>query len=297
VSLYRFIAAEKASHKVSVMCRLLGVSRSGFYAWEGRAPSQRACEDERLVEVIRSIHEQARGVYGVRRVHAELRLAHEIRVSRKRVERLMRQAGLSGLPPRRRRQTTIRVPGVRVRSDLVARDFNPKAPNRLWVADITYLRTWEGWLYLAAVQDAYSRAIVGWSMGTHMRAELVVDALEMALARRQPQPGLIHHSDHGSQYVSLIFGHTARKAEIAISMGATGDAYDNALAETFFATLKKELIHRHSWQTRRELTSALFDYIETFYNHRRRHSTLGYLSPQQYEHNNTNKQPTPTTTT
>jgi putative transposase len=297
VSIYRFIAAEKASHKVSLMCELLGVSRSGFYAWESRAPSQRARQDEWLLELIRSIHEQARGVYGVRRVHAELRLSHEIRVSRKRVERLMRQAGLSGLPPRRRRQTTIRVPGVHVPSDLVARDFNPQAPDRLWVADITYLRTGEGWLYLAAVQDAYSRAIVGWSMGTHMRAELVVDALKMALARRQPQPGLIHHSDHGSQYVSLIFGHTAHKAEIAISMGATGDAYDNALAETFFATLKKELIHRHSWQTRRELTSALFDYIETFYNHRRRHSTLGYLSPQQYEHTNTQKQQTPTTTT
>jgi putative transposase len=297
VSIYRFIAAEKASHKVSLMCELLGVSRSGFYAWESRAPSQRARQDEWLLELIRSIHEQARGVYGVRRVHAELRLSHEIRVSRKRVERLMRQARLSGLPPRRQRQTTIRLPGVHVPSDLVARDFNPQAPDRLWVADITYLRTWEGWLYLAAVQDAYSRAIVGWSMGTHMRAELVVDALKMALARRQPQPGLIHHSDHGSQYVSLIFGHTAHKAEIAISMGATGDAYDNALAETFFATLKKELIHRHSWQTRRELTSALFDYIETFYNHRRRHSTLGYLSPQQYEHTNTQKQQTPTTTT
>ncbi len=283
MSIYRFIAAEKASHKVSLMCELLGVSRSGFYASERRPVCQRTREDERLLVHIRCIHEQARGVYGVRRVHAELRLAHDIRIGRKRVERLMREAGISGLVRRRRGRTTIRVPGVRVAQDLVARDFNPKAPNRLWVADITYLPSWEGWLYLAAVQDAYSRTVVGWSMGSHMRAELVVDALEMALARRRPGPGLIHHSDQGSQYVSLVFGHTARKAEIALSMGATGDAYDNALAETFFATLKKELVNRRSWPTRRELSRAAFDYVETFYNHRRRHSTLGYLSPRQYE--------------
>jgi putative transposase len=283
MSIYRFIAAEKANHKVSLMCELLGVSRSGFYASERRPVCQRAREDERLLVHIRCIHEQARGVYGVRRVHAELRLAHDIRIGRKRVERLMREAGISGLVRRRRGRTTIRVPGVRVAQDLVARDFNPEAPNRLWVADITYLPSWEGWLYLAAVQDAYSRTVVGWSMGSHMRAELVVDALEMALARRRPGPGLIHHSDQGSQYVSLVFGHTARKAEIALSMGATGDAYDNALAETFFATLKKELVNRRSWPTRRELSRAVFDYVETFYNHRRRHSTLGYLSPRQYE--------------
>ena len=297
MSIYRFIAAEKASYRVSLMCELLGVSRSGFYAWQRRPMCERAREDQRLLELIRSIHGEARGVYGVRRIHAELRLAHEIRVSRKRVERLMRQAGISGLVRRRPGHTTIRVPGVRVATDLVERDFNPKAPNRLWVADITYLPTWEGWLYLAAVQDAYSRAIVGWSMGPNMRAELVVDALEMALARRRPEPGLIHHSDHGSQYVSLIFGHTARQAEIAISMGATGSAYDNALAETFFATLKKELVNRRSWPTRRELMSALFDYIETFYNHRRRHSTLGYLSPRQYELSTPHRQDLQTTTT
>ena len=291
MSAYRFIAAEKATHKVALMCELLGVSRSGFYAWERRVPCRRAREDERLTERIRSIHEETRGVYGVRRVHAELRLAHGIRVGRKRVERLMRAAGLSGLVRRRRGRTTIRVPGVRAASDLVARDFKARRPNRLWVADITYLPTWEGWLYLAAVQDAYSRAIVGWAMGSHMRAELVVDALEMALARRRPAPGLVHHSDRGSQYVSLAFGHSTRRAGIALSMGAKGDAYDNALAETFFATLKKELVNRRSWPTRRELQAAVFDYVETFYNHRRRHSTLGYLSPRQYEH------PTVTTNT
>lgn len=294
MTVFRFVAAEKANHSISLMCRLLGVSRSGFHAWERRQPCARVLADVELSERIRQIHRDARGVYGVRRVHAELRHAHGIRVGRKRVWRLMRAAGLSGLVRRRRAYTTIRVPGVLPAKDLVARRFRPPERDRLWVADITYLRSWEGWLYLAAIQDAYSRAIVGWAMGDHMRAELVVDALQMALQRRRPAPGLIHHSDHGSQYVSLAFGHTAREAGIALSMGATGNAYDNALAETFFATLKKELVNRHPWPTRRELQTAVFDYIEAFYNRSRRHSTLGYLSPTQYEQtqkeNNINQQ-------
>jgi putative transposase len=165
----------------------------------------------------------------------------------------------------------------------VERQFRPSAPNVLWLADITYLRSWEGWLYLAAVQDAYSRAIVGWSMAEHVRTELVTDALSMALHRRRPDPGLVHHSDQGSQYVSLGFGQAACDAGIAISMGSRGDAYDNAVAESFFATLKKELIHRQSWTTRRELSSAVFEYIEAFYNRDRRHSTLGMRSPAEYE--------------
>jgi putative transposase len=197
----------------------------------------------------------------------------------------MRQAGISGLIERKRGRTTIRVPGVRVADDLVQRQFRPAAPNVLWVADLTYLRTWQGWLYLAAVQDAYSRRIVGWSMADHMRAELVVDALQMGLARRRPGPGLVHHSDQGSQFVSLAVGQKARDAGIAVSMGSRGDCYDNAVAETFFATLKKELVHRRSWPTRRELTSEVFEYIEAFYNPTRRHSTLGYLSPAQFEEN------------
>jgi putative transposase len=210
-------------------------------------------------------------------------MGHGIRVGRKRVERLMRQAEISGLQTRKRRKTTVRVLGVRVADDLVARQFRPAAPNVLWVADITYLRTWEGWLYLAAVQDAFSRRIVGWSMADHMRTELVVDALQMALARRRPEPGLIWHSDQGSQFVSLTFGQACSRAGIAPSMGSRGDCYDSAVAESFFATLKKELVHRHTWPTRRELTSAVFDYVEAFYNPRRRHSTLGMLSPTQYE--------------
>jgi putative transposase len=199
VSVYRFISAEKARTPVSMACELLGVSRSGFYDWLHRAPSNRALSDAWLVERIKAIHAANRGVYGARRIHAELRLAEGIRVGRKRVERLMRQAGLSGLITKKRGRTTIRVPGVHVADDLVARQFQPAAPNVLWVADITYLRTWEGWLYLAAIQDAFSRRIVGWAMADHMRAELVVDALQMALARRRPAPGLIHHSDQGSQ--------------------------------------------------------------------------------------------------
>jgi putative transposase len=283
VSVYRFISAEKARTPVSVACRWLGVSRSGYYEWATRAPSQRALTDAWLTERIRAIHKAHRGVYGAPRIHADLRLAHGVRVSRKRVERLMRAAGISGLVRRKRGRTTIRVPGVRVADDLVERQFRPAAPNVLWIADVTYLRTWEGWLYLAAVQDAYSRRIVGWSMADHMRSELVVDALQMAVARRRPAPGLIHHSDQGSQYVSLAFGQAARDAGIARSMGSKGDCYDNAVAESFFATLKKELVRRRSWPSRRELTSEVFEYIEAFYNRTRRHSTLGYLSPADYE--------------
>jgi putative transposase len=280
---FAFIAAERASYPVAVMCRALQVNRTSFHDSEHRAPSDRVLTDAWLTEKIKAIHEAKRRVYGAPRIHAELAMAHGVRVSRKRVERLMRAAGISGLVPKRRGKTTIRVPGVRVADDLVERQFRPSAPNVLWLADITYLRSWEGWLYLAAVQDAYSRAIVGWSMAEHMRAELVTDALAMALHRRRPGPGLVHHSDQGSQYVSLGFGQAARDAGIAISMGSKGDAYDNAVAESFFATLKKELIHRRSWPTRRELSSAVFEYIEAFYNRDRRHSTLGMRSPSEFE--------------
>jgi putative transposase len=279
------IAAEEATEGVSVSraCELLGVSRSGYHKWATRPPSDRALSDAWLVEKIKEIHQANRGVYGAPRIHAELRLEHGIRVGRKRVERLMRLAGLSGLVARKRGRTTIRVPGVRVADDLVQRQFRPEAPDVLWIADLTYLRTWEGWLYLAAVQDAYSRRIVGWAMADHMRAELVVDALTMAVSRRRPGPGLIHHSDQGSQYVSLGFGQVCTKAGIARSMGSRGDCWDNAVAETFFATLKKELVYRQSWPTRQELISEIFEYVEAFYNPRRRHSTLGYLSPVEFE--------------
>ncbi len=210
-------------------------------------------------------------------------MAHDIRVGRKRVERLMRQAGLSGLVARKRGKTTFRVPGVRVCEDLVDRAFGAAGPNRLWVADITYLRTWEGWLYLTAIQDVFSRRIVGWAMADHMRTELVTYALGMALAHRRPTPGLIHHSDQGSQFVSLAFGQQTRQAGIAQSMGSKGDCFDNAVAESFFATLKKELIHRRSWPTKAELRAEVFEYIEVFYNRQRRHRHLRQLSPAQFE--------------
>jgi putative transposase len=280
---YSFIAAEKSRFPVAVMCRVLRVNRTAFHNWERRPPSDRALTDAWLTEKIRQIHDESRGVYGGPRVHAELGLEHGIHVSRKRVARLMKAAGITGVRPRKRFKTTIRIPGITPATDLVERQFRPQAPNVLWVADITYLRTGEGWLYLAAVQDAYSRQIVGWSMATHTRATLVVDALQMALARRHPAPGLVHHSDQGSQYVSLAFGKAAGQAGIAVSMGSRGDAYDNAVAETFFATLKKELVNRRSWPNRLELQSAVFEYVEAFYNRQRRHSTLGMLSPVAYE--------------
>jgi len=281
--IFRFIAATKAVHSIKTMCRVLGVSRSGYHAWAHRPRSARALEDERLTERIRAIHRDNRRVYGSPRVHAELVMADGERIGRKRVERLMRQAGITGMVARKRGRTTIRVPGVRVCEDLVDRAFLAAAPNRLWVADITYLRTWEGWLYLVAVQDIFSRRVVGWSMADHMRTELVTDALQMALARRRPAPGPDLALRSGSQFVSLAFGQQARAAGIAQSMGSRSDCYDNAVAESFFATLKKELIHRRSWPEKAELRSEVFDYIEVFYNRQRRHRSLGMLSPAQFE--------------
>lgn len=200
MSAYRIISAEKANGiPVSLACELLEVSRSGYYEWATGAPSDRELSDAWLTEKIRQIHAENRGVYGSPRIHAELRLGHGILVARKRVERLMREAGISGLAPRKRRRTTVSVAGVRVADDLVKRQFRPDAPDVLWIADFTYLRTWEGWLYLAAVQDAFSRRVVGWKMADHMREELVIDALRMAVRRRRPEPGVIHHSDQGSQ--------------------------------------------------------------------------------------------------
>src|SRR5947209_4627759 len=265
------------------MCRALGVNRTSFHGWQRRAPSDRELTDAWLIEKIKQIHADSDGTYGARRIHAELRLEHGIRVGRKRVERLMRAAGIAGLLPRKRRRTTVRMPGLRVSPDLVERDFRPDRPNLTWSADITYISTWEGFLYLAHVQDLFSRLIVGWSMADHLRSELVVSALEMALARRRPDRGLIHHSDHGCQFTAVLFTKRCERAGIDISMGSVGDCYDNAVCETFHATLKKEKIYRQSWPTRAEARAAVFAYIEGFYNPRRRHSTLAYLSPIEFE--------------
>ena len=281
--IFRFIAAKRAEHSIQIMCRVLEVSRSGFHAWASREPSARAICDDALSERIAEIHAESGKTYGSPRVHAELRLKDHVRVGRKRVERLMRRAGLSGMIRRRRGKTTVSVPGIRTAPDLVERDCNPAAINRLWSADITYVRTWEGWLYLASVMDCYSRRIVGWALADHLRAELVVDALEMAVARRRPDVGLVHHSDRGSQFTSLIFTRRCRSVGIDISMGSRGDCFDNAVLESFHASLKKDLIHRRSWPTKAEARTAVFDYIEAFYNRRRRHSTLAMLSPVEFE--------------
>ena len=283
MSAFRFIEAERASHSVPLLCKLLGVSRSGYYAWKNRPPSEIARFDAVLLEKIEMIHRNSRATYGAPRVHAELR-AIGIRCARKRVARLMRRAKLRGcLRGRRRMRTTHRVALQQAAPDLIGRNFASEEPDRLWVADITYVRSTQGFVYLAFILDVCSRKVVGWSMATHLRTELVVDALQMAIARRKPAPGLVHHSDRGVQYTSLSFGKTLKDGRLVPSMGRVGSAYDNALAESFVATLKTELLYRSSWPTRQVVRTAIFEYIEGFYNTRRRHSALGHLSPAKFE--------------
>jgi putative transposase len=283
VSCYRLIEAEKPHHQVSRLCRVLGVARAGYYAWAARPPSPRMLDDAYLGEQIRQIHARSRGTYGMPRVHAELRLGLGICVSRKRVARLLREHRLQGVHRRRRGGTTWRDPHASPAPDLVERQFTPPGPDRLWVADITQQRTGEGWLYLAVILDAFSRRVVGWSMADHLRTELVLDALDMAIAQRNPSAGLVHHSDHGCQYTSFAFGRRLAASELAASMGTVGDALDNAVAESFFATLECELLDRSPWSTRSGLRTAIFDFIEVFYNRQRRHSTLAYHPPAVYE--------------
>ena len=273
---------EKASHHIATLCRVLGVSSSGYYAWCDRPLSMRARTDQALLDQIQAIHERSRGTYGAPRIHAELQ-AQGVRCGRKRVARLMREANLMGAQRRRYRGTTRQDRQAVPAPDLVQRDFTASAPNQLWVADITYVATGEGWLYLATVLDAWSRRIVGWAMGDTLRTELVVDALNMAVWNRRPAVGVVHHSDRGAQYTSLTFSRRCRDAGLTPSMGSIGDAYDNALAEAFFASLEAELLMRHRFATRKAARLALFDYIEAFYNSHRRHSALGYLSPAQFE--------------
>jgi len=263
------------------MCRVLDVSSSGYYAWLKRPASQRAREDAVLSQRIRWIHLRSRGTYGSPRIHAEL-CDEGARVGRRRVARLMRAAGLQGVSRRTYRRTTVRQPGAQPAPDLVQRNFAVAGPNRLWVADITFIATWSGFLYLAVVVDAWSRRVVGWAMASHLRAELVLEALEMAIRQRRPM-GVIHHSDQGSQYTSLAFGKRCREAGVRPSMGSVGDAYDNALCESFFATLECELLDRHRFRTQQEAGRAVFEFIEGWYNPHRRHSALGYTSPARYE--------------
>jgi len=267
---------------VSAMCRVLEVSTSGYYAWLKREPSRRAREDAALTERIREVHSRSRETYGSPRIHAELR-EEGVCVSRKRIARLMREHGLEGASRRRRGwKTTVRNASARPAEDLVERDFAAEGPDQLWVADITYVPVAGGFLYLAVVLDAFSRKIVGWSMAAHMRTELVLDALDMALQQRGPSE-VIHHSDQGSRYTSLAFGKRCKTAGVRPSMGSVGDAYDNAMCESFFATLECELLDRNRFTTRAEAKMAVFCFIEGWYNLARRHSGIGQLSPVNYE--------------
>ncbi len=273
--------ANQASYPVSMMCRLLEVSTSGYYAWLKRPVSPRSREDAILTDRIRWIYLRSRSTYGAPRVCEELK-DEGVRVGRKRVARLMRTAGMQGVSRRKKVLTTIRKTGARPAPDLVKRDFTADRPDQLWVADITYIRTWAGFLYLAVVMDAFSRRIIGWSMANHLRAELVIDALQMAIRQRRPE-GVVHHSDQGSQYTSLAFGKRCREANVRPSMGSIGDCYDNALCESFFATLECELLDRYKFLSRDQAGRAVFEFIEGWYNPHRRHSSIGYASPVRYE--------------
>ena len=267
---------------MATVCQVLGVSASGYYAWHHWPLSARAQADGTLTEQICAIHTRSRGTYGAPRIHAEL-AALGVYVGRKRVARLLQAAGLAGVSRRPFVTTTRRDPTARPAPDLVQRRFAVEGPNQLWVADITYIPTWTGFLYLAVVLDAWSRRVVGWAMATHLRTELVLDALNMAVTQRRPT-SVIHHSDQGCQYTSLAFGRRCQDAGVRPSMGSVGDAYDNALCESFFATLECELLDRRRFATQVEARLAVFDFIEGWYNPHRRHSALAYLSPLAYEH-------------
>lgn len=264
-----------------MQCRIFEVSRSGFYAWLKRAPSARKQQDEVLLERIKQIYDRSRGTYGAPRVLAEIKERGTL-AAQKRIARLMAGAGLVGISRRHSVRTTIRGRKTATIPDLVKRDFRAESPNKLWIADITYVPTWSGFLYLSVVLDVFSRRVVGWSMATNLRTELVLNALEMAISQRRPE-GVIHHSDQGAQYTSLAFGQRCREAGVRPSLGSVGDGYDNAMCESFFATLECELIDRQRFRSQAEARLQIFQYIEGWYNPHRRHSAIDYLSPINYE--------------
>ncbi len=284
MSRYRFIDVEKAEFPVALLCRVLEVCRATYYAWRNRPPSARAKEDAELIIRIHEAFAASRATYGVPRLHAELR-DQGTRISRKRVWRLMRVLGIAGCAPGRKRvRTTIADPAATPAPNVVARDFTATEPNRLWVGDITYLPTSEGWLYLATVLDAFSRRIVGWAVADHLRTSLPLEALTRALSTRRPVAGqLVHHTDRGSQYTSTAYREILAARGITASMSRKGDCYDNAMAESFFGTFKAELVPDDGWATKAIALLAIFDYLEVFYNRQRRHSALGYLSPANFE--------------
>ena len=273
--------ANQADFSVKKLCNVLGVSASGYYAWRSREPSARAQADDALAQQIRTIHGSSHATYGVPRIHAEL-AATGVRVGRKRVARLMKREGLEGVSRRKGFKTTIKGRERHGIPDLVDRDFTASKPDALWVADITYVPTWSGFVFLAVVLDAYSRKIVGWSMASHLRTSLVLDALNMAITLRKPDD-VVHHSDQGCQYTSIAFGLRCKEAGVRPSTGSVGDCFDNAMCESFFATLECELIERSCFKTKAAAKMALFTFIEGFYNSTRRHSALSYLSPVAFE--------------
>jgi len=285
VSVYPFIEAEQAEHRnVTKACELMEVSRSAFYEWHQHQPTRRELDDEELGEHIAAIHQHSRGTYGAPRVHAQLR-REGYHVARKRVARIMAERGLAGRCKRRWKRTTIADPAAQAAVDLLKRAFGPGTVelDRIYVGDITYLWTWEGWAYLATVIDLASRRVVGWAMADHMEASLVCDALKMAIASRRPASGFLFHSDRGSQYTSSEFRQLLADHHGVQSLSRKGECWDNAVGESWFATLKEELIHRRSWATREQVRRAVFDFIEVFYNRQRLHSSLGYLTPAEYE--------------
>jgi putative transposase len=277
-----FIAAEKAWAPVTALCRVLGVSRSGFYAWEERPASERSMDDDKLAIQIAAIHKASGGTYGSPRVHAELQ-AKGVAVSRKRVARLMTHLGLEGPRKRRFKATTDSKHNLPVAENILDRKFQVDAPDVAWVTDITYVWTNEGWLYLAAILDLFSRRVVGFAMSERIDRALALQALRAAAGRRVPDGGLTHHSDRGSQYASADYQRALGDLRFVCSMSRKGNCWDNAVAESFFATLKTELIYRRRFATRAQAREAIFDFIETFYNPKRRHSTLGYVSPMEFE--------------
>jgi transposase InsO family protein len=279
---FEFIQAQKAHFPVEFMCEQLEVSRSGFYAWAERPESARQQQDQQLAQQVEKAHRDSRGIYGSPRVHAELQ-AQGLKVSRKRVARLMGEQKLEARRRRRTVRTTDSNHSHPVAPNILERDFSPGQPNSTWATDITYVWTSEGWLYLAVVLDLFSRRVVGWSMSERIDTQLVLGALEMALEGRQPPKGLIHHSDRGSQYASAEYRQALASRGIQCSMSRKGNCWDNAVVESFFSSLKQELVYTTDFATRLQARSALFEYIEVFYNRRRRHSSLGYLSPLDYE--------------
>lgn len=279
---FSFVQAEKDEFPVAVLCELLEVSRQGYYAWAKRPISERTRRDAELIERVKQVHNASRRTYGSPRVLHALR-RDGMRVSKRRVERAMQAMGLAGRRPRRYVVTT-RADGThRVEPNKLAREFTASKPNERWVTDITHIWTDDGWVYLAAIIDLYSRAVVGWAMETTMSTTLVKRALNEALQRRRPKGSLLHHSDRGTQYTAQDYREILRQTGIDVSMSRKGNCWDNAVAESFFATLKCELVHTRRWSNRWELKSALFEYIEVFYNRRRLHSTLGYRTPAEVE--------------